>query len=192
MKKLNCSQKTNPEITTNTLSFISINIIVLITFILFSACSRPLEPVDAAEEEKVKTELKDRSFRQFDPNRDADKRKGVIIDFFDDFEGNVINLWGQYAEGGHALKEWEIFAKDYRVEKGGSEYRLYFEDPHSHQNLPSVCDDCIETKGVSISIRNLYDRDKIEFKINDENGSLPSPFPVFKSWTNFREDELFD
>ncbi len=192
MNKLNYLQKTTPALVTNKLSFISIKFIVLMTFVFLSACTNPLEPVDSAEEEKVKTELKDRSFRQFDPEKDADKRKSVIIDFFEDIEGNIISMWSQYAEGDYVLKEWEIFAKDYRVEKGGSEYRLYFEDPHSHQNLPSICENCIETKGVSISIRNLYNKDKIEFKINDQNSSLPTPFPVFKSWTDFSEDEYFD
>lgn len=192
MNILNYSQRTISAIATNKFTLISIKFIILMTIVFLSACTNPLEPVDSAEEEKVKTSLEDRSFRQFDPEKDAERRKSVIIDFFHDIDGNIISMWGQYAEGNHALKEWEIFAKDYRVEKGGSEYRLYFEDPHSHQNLPSKCDDCIETKGVSISIRNLYDKDKIEFKINDENGSLPAPFPVFKSWTEFREDEYFD
>ena len=164
----------------------------LMVVLLLISCSNPLKPVDSEEEERVKTELRDRSFRQFDPEKDASKRKGVIIDFFDDSKGNIINLWGQYAEGEYALKEWEIFSKDYRVEKGGSEYRLYFVDPKSHQNLPAVCDDCIETDGVTISIRNLFDADKIQFKINDEEDNLPSPFPVFKSWTDFNEDEYFE
>ena len=30
------------------------------------------------------------------------------------------------------------------------------------------------------------------FKLNDPDKRLPSPFPVFKSWTKFREDEYFD
>jgi hypothetical protein len=175
---------------TNITTLLLSAILILISFIYVS-CGNPLEPVDSEEEERVKSELKDRSFRQFAPSIDALKRKGVILDFIDG-EGQIISLWAQYAEGDTALREWEIFAKDYRVEKAGSEYRLYFNTPRSHQILPNECDNCIETEGISISIRNLFDSEKIQFKLNDEDGILPSPFPVFNSWTNFNEDEYFD
>ncbi len=174
----------------NISTFLRYAILVLIAFVYMS-CGNPLEPVDSEEEAQVKSELKDRSFRQFDPSKDAEKRKGVILDFFDR-EGQIISLWAQYAEGETALKEWEIFAKDYRVEKAGSEYRIYFEEPRSRQILPNECENCLETAGISISIRNLYNSEKIQFKLNDEDGILPAPFPVFKSWTNFNEDEYFD
>lgn len=174
----------------NISTFLFSAILILISFVYFS-CSNPLEPVDSEEEGRVKSELKDRSFRQFAPSKDAIKRKGIILDFFDN-NNKIISLWAQYAEGDTALKEWEIFAKDYRVEKAGSEYRIYFEDPRSHEILPTQCDNCIETEGISISIRNLFDSEKIQFKLNDEDSILPSPFPVFKSWTNFNEDEYFD
>ncbi|MCY4402654.1 MAG: hypothetical protein OXD54_08785 [Candidatus Poribacteria bacterium] len=176
----------NINVAVNTLS------VILIVFSLFlGSCVNPLEPVDSGEEEKVKSELKDRSFRQFAPSKGAIKRKGVILDFFENEEKNI-SLWSQYAEGDTAINEWEIFANDYRVEKGGSEYRLYFTSPNSHQNLPNKCDNCIETKGISISIRNLFDSEEIEFRVNDPENSLPSPFPVFTSWTRFSEDEYFD
>ena len=158
---------------------------------LLISCANPLEPVDIEEEERVKSELQDRSFRQFAPSKDALKRKGVILDFFDN-DRQIINLWAQYAEGYTALNEWEILAKDYRVEKSGSEYRLFFESPSSYQNLPNTCDNCIETEGISISVRNLFDKDKIEFRINDPDERLPIPFPVFNTWTKFSEDEYFD
>ncbi len=174
----------------NISTFLFSAILILISFVYMS-CGNPLEPVDSEEEAQVKSELKDRSFRQFAPSKDAMKRKGVILDFFDG-EGQIINLWAQYAEGDTALKEWEIFAKDYRVEKAGSEYRIYFQEPRSRQILPNECNNCLETEGISISIRNLYNSEKIQFKLNDEDGILPSPFPVFKSWTNFNEDVYFD
>lgn len=174
----------------NISTFLFFTTLILLSFVYMS-CGNPLEPVDSEEEARVKSELKDRSFRQFDPSKDAGKRKGVILDFFDS-EGQIISLWAQYAEGETALKEWEIFAKDYRVEKAGSEYRIYFQEPRSRQILPNECDNCIETEGISISIRNLFDAKKVQFKINDEDGILSSPFPVFKSWTNFNEDEYFD
>ncbi len=164
--------------------------LILLSSILLS-CGNPLEPVDNEEEERVKAELKDRSFRQFAPSVGAVKRKGVILDFFDN-EDKIISLWAQYSDGDTAINEWEIFANDYRVEKGGSEYKLYFEEPNSHQNLPNKCDNCIESEGISISVRNLFDNDKIEFKLNDPDDSLGSPFPVFKNWTRFNEDEYFD
>jgi hypothetical protein len=103
--------------------------ILMFTCLFVSSCDNPLEPVSSEEAEQVKAELDNRSFRQFDPSKDANKRKGVILDFF-----NGIELWAQYAEGTTALNEWSITAKDYRIEKGGSEYRIYFETPRSEQN----------------------------------------------------------
>ena len=158
-----------------------------VTCLIFSSCTTPLQTVSSEEEEKIKAELNDRSFRQFDPSKDADKRKGVIIDFF-----NGISLWAQYAEGMYALDEWEILADDYRVEKGGSEYRLYFQAPRSAQIIPTECENCIETTGISISVQNPFDSEKIRFKLNIENDNFPRPFPVFESWTKFNEDEYFD
>ena len=147
----------------------------------------PFELVDIAEAERVKRELNDRSFRQFTPSKDASPRKGVILDFFDG-----ISLWAQYAKDGHAVNEWEITAKDYRVEKGegGSEYNIYFNQPSSVQEFPTKCKNCIQISEVSISIRNVFDREKISFKVNDPNNRLPLPFPVFRSWTKFNEDEV--
>ncbi len=165
--------------------------IPIIICLFLISCANPLEPVDIEEEERVKSELQDRSFRQFAPSKDALKRKGVILDFFDN-DKQIINLWAQYAEGDTALNEWEILAKDYRVEKSGSEYRLFFESPSSHQNLPNTCDNCIETEDISISVRNLFHKNKLEFRINDPNERLPIPFPVFNTWTKFSEDEYFD
>ncbi len=191
MERLNTLHQIYKKVSIKNIStFLCFAILILISFVYMS-CGNPLEPVESEEEERVKSELKDRSFRQFDPSKDAGKRKGVILDFFDS-EGQIISLWAQYAEGETALKEWEIFANDFRVEKAGSEYRIYFEEPRSRQILPNECSNCIETEGISISIRNLYNSEKIQFKLNDEDDILPSPFPVFNSWTNFNEDEYFD
>lgn len=162
------------------------SMLACICLILFS-CANPLLPVDSDEEELVKTELKGRSFRQFDPSKDANIRKGVIVDFFDG-----VRLWAQYAEGNTALNEWEIFSDDYHIEKNGSEYRIHFQAPRSTQILPTRCDNCIETLEVSISIQNLFDSEKIQFKLNINNDDFPRPFPVFESWTTFNEDEYFN
>ncbi len=161
------------------------------TLLIWSSCGEgPFHPVSGTEEEEIKIALKDRSFRQFDPDDiDASPRKAVILDFFDGIE-----LWTQYSEGKYAINEWKIFAEDYRIEKAenGSEIKIYFNEPRSMRVLPNQCEDCIETIGISISIRDVFDGGKMSFKLNNPDKILPSPFPVFQSWTKFREDEYFD
>ena len=191
MKKINAFDKTYLCLNDLHLIFSRVKTILVFICIILISCANPLEPVDIEEEERVKSELQDRSFRQFAPSKDALKRKGVILDFSDN-ERQKISLWSQYAEGDTALNEWEITAKEYRVQKSGSEYRLFFESPNSHQILPNQCDDCIDAEGVSLSIRNLYNDEKIEFKINDPDERLPIPFPVFNTWTKFSEDVYYD
>ena len=150
-------------------------------------------PVSAEKEQQIKAALQDRSFRQFDPSVDASPRKGVVLDFFDG-----ITLWAQYAEDGHAVDEWQISAADYRLEEAGNakfqgaEFVIRFEDPGSSQLFPEECEDCIPTGGFSISVRNVFDSERISFRLNDEKNQLPPPFPVFGSWTRFREDEYFE
>ncbi len=150
-------------------------------------------PVSAEEEEQIKAALRDRSFRQFDPSVDASPRKGVVLDFFDG-----VSLWAQYAEDGHAVDEWQISAADYRLEKAGeakfqdAEFVIRFEGAESSQLFPDECTDCIPTGGFSISVRNVFDSERISFRLNDEENQLPPPFPVFGSWTRFREDEYFE
>ena len=158
-------------------------------FIFLSCDNIPFEMISELEADQIKAVLEDRSFRQFDPDVDASPRKGVILDFF-----NGISLWAQYAEGDYAINEWEIRAHDYRVERAsdGSEIKIYFIEPRSTRILPNRCENCIETVGISISIRDVFDSDRIAFKLNDPDNSLPSPFPVFQSWTKFKEDEYFD
>ncbi|MCY3764831.1 MAG: hypothetical protein OXH06_05320 [Gemmatimonadetes bacterium] len=163
----------------------------LCTLLIATSCGRngPFEPVSGDEEERIRTTMNGRSFRQFDPSKDASPRKGVILDFT-----RGINLWAQYARDGHAVNEWEVGANDYRIEKAGngSEFRISFVRPNSAQSFPDKCANCIQTSGVSISIRDVFDSGKISFKVNDPDGNLPLPFPVFKSWTKFSEDEYFD
>lgn len=139
--------------------------------------------------ERVVATLANRSFREFDPSRDADKRKGVILNFFDGIE-----LWAQYSEGRYALAEWQINADSYSVEgrEDGSEITLYFNDPRGVQILPEGCETCVDTHGVSVSVMNVFDSERIALKVNDPYGVLRSPFPVFNSWTRFSEDEYFD
>lgn len=156
--------------------------------LLLNSCRNPLTLVLGDERNDVLLQLEDRSFRQFVPSKDADKRKAVIIDF-SNHQNSKMQLWGQYAEDGNAINEWEISDEEVLVYKNDTFYELSFITPSTHQTFPVECDDCIITSGVSISIRDLYDDDKIEFRINDEDKVLPPPFPVFSSWTRFIEDE---
>lgn len=165
-------------------------ILLAFTLSILASCDNiPFEMISESEEDAIKAVLNDRSFRQFDPDVDASPRKGVILDFF-----NGISLWAQYAEGRYAINEWEIRADDYRIQRAsdGSEIKIFFIEPSTTRILPSQCENCIETAGISISIRAVFNSERITFKLNDPHNSLPSPFPVFESWTKFREDEYFD
>ena len=64
-------------------ALISIGLVFIL--LIWSSCGEgPFHPVSETEEEEIKMALKDRSFRQFDPDDiDASPRKGVILDFFD-------------------------------------------------------------------------------------------------------------
>ena len=101
-------------------------------------------------------------------------------------------MWAQFGDDGHGSYEWEFTADDYHVEWTGdaSEIVLFPAAVMSLQRFPDPCSDCIPTSGVSVSVRNVFDSDEIAFRINDPNNVLPLPFPVFNSWTHFREDEI--
>ena len=175
--------------------------ILLISVLLFaSSCGSdgPFQPVGEDDGEQIKEALNNRSVRQFVPSKDASPRKAVILDFFDG-----IRVWTQYSKDGHAVNEWEIAAQDYRILKIGnnhrigrggydSEFMIYFDNPRSAQQFPTKCENCIEVSEFSISIRDPLDSNKISFKLNNPNNKLPLPFPVFESWTKFKEDEYFD
>ena len=166
------------------------SILLVFTLSVLASCGDiPFELISESEEDAIKAVLNDRSFRQFDPDVNASPRKGVILDFF-----NGVSLWAQYAEGNYAINEWEIRSDDYLIERAsdGSEIKIYFIEPSSMRILPTQCDNCIETAGISISIRDVFDSERITFKLNNPDNSLPSPFPVFQSWTKFREDEYFE
>ena len=139
--------------------------------------------------ERVAEELRDRSFRQFEPSRDANPRKAVIISFLSGF-----SVWAQYAEDGHALNEWEVVADEFQVVPGdsGSEVTTRFVELRAAQLLPVECGDCVDVSDLSISVVNVFDADKIVFKLNDPGRGLPSPFPVLEQWTRFNEDQTFD
>ncbi len=66
---------------------------------------------------------------------------------------------------------------------------LYPVAPRTRQQFPTECVACIDVTSVSVSVRNVFDPDRIAFRLNDPDGVLPLPFPVFAQWTEFREDE---
>ena len=165
-----------------------LSVVVLLTVFACISCT-PLKPAAETDRFEILTTLQDRSFRKFEPSVDADKRKGVVLDFF-----GPVRIWAQYAVGDHAIDEWEIFAHDYRIERNDdfSVVIIHLEGADSRRILPSDCEGCIPTVGVSISIRDLFRDDKIAFKVNDPNSVFPSPFPIFNSWTRFPEDEYLN
>ena len=159
-----------------------------VALVISSVCAgaEPPEPIEA-DPDRVQAELDGRSFRRFEPDRDADERKGVVLDFSDG-----VTLWAQYAEDGHVVSEWEVRASTYRVESRGEEVTITFVDPSACRQFPEECSACVDTSSVSISIRDVFDAGGIRFRIDDPDGVLPSPFPVFGSWTRFEEDEYLD
>ena len=151
-----------------------------------SGCDADGAEITEADKERVVEELQGRSFRQFDPHLDVSPRKAVILDFT-----VGITLWAQYSEEGLAVNEWRSLQRATALKGAGP-------------SIPSastsrVCTGvslgvrhCVPTSGVSISVRDLFNEEKISFKLNDPDKVLPSPFPVFGSWTKFNEDEYFN
>ena len=174
-------------------SYLRWQLLFILTLALFTGSAygpaTPAQPVSGKEAGRIKAELQDRSFRQFEPSKDASPRKGVILDFF-----GPVSIWAQYAEDERAVNEWEIVSNGYRIEQHGdsSEITIFLVEPRSIQTLPTKCAGCVSTGGVSISIRDVFDSAKISFKLNDPDGVLPPPFPVFRSWTRFAEDEILN
>ena len=128
--------------------------------IMLSCGGSVQEPVSGPEEERIKSELSGRSFRQFEPSKDSSPRKGVILEFF-----NGIRLWAQYAEDGHAKYEWEIYSTDYRIESRGEGFPhrgLIRQSKVDMQGFPTECENCIETSG-SVYLHQGYFRQRKDF-----------------------------
>lgn len=150
---------------------------------VLGACTVSHQPDPIAPGDVI-SELEGRSFRQFDPSLDGSPRKAVVLDFSDG-----MSLWAQYAEGDSAVHEWEIHSEHVSVQVAGGVATLSMVAPGSRREFPARCENCIRTDGVSVSVRNVLRREEIEFRLNDPDGVLPSPFPVFDTWTRFREDQ---
>ena len=159
-------------------------LVALVAVLALTTCSSA--GGDRIVAEDVIQELEGRSFRQFDPSVDGSPRKAVVLDF-----SNGMSLWAQYAED-VATHEWEIYSREVRVEVSGNVATITMVDPRSRQMFPSQCESCIPTDGVSVSVRDYRRRDEIAFRLNDPQGVLPTPFPVFGTWTRFHEDEPMD
>lgn len=146
-----------------------------------------LNSSEEANAQNVREHLSGRTFRQFVPAKDASPRRAVVLDFTDG-----LGLWAQYAESGNAISEWEITASEYWVKSFGrkSPATLTPVFPETHQLLPAECRDCIDTAGVTVEVRNVFDPEEIEFRVRDPHRKLPMPFPVFNDWTKFQEDEI--
>ena len=165
--------------------------LMVIVLLVASSCNRaaPLSIASEGDRLEIMATLQDRSYRRFEPDIDAERRKGVILDF-----SGGVNLWAQYAVGDFAVDEWEIAARKYRIDRSSdfSEVIIHLEGASSRRTLPEECTDCIPTTGVSISIRDVFEGEDTRFRINDPHGALPSPFPLFESWTEFPEDEYLN
>ena len=153
---------------------------------MLAACAVSPGPEPPAAED-VSAELEGRSFRQFEPSRDGSPRKAVVLDFH-----NGMQLWAQYAVGDVAVHEWTIYSEDVSVEISSGVATLTMVAPRSRREFPSQCESCIPTDGVSVSVRDVLRPEAIAFRLNDPGGVLPSPFPVFDTWTRFIEDEVLE
>ena len=166
---------------------------VLVTVWGLSGCGEGSDstPLDADRSQVIKGELEGRSFRQFDPSRDGSPRKAVILDFSGE---SRVSVWAQFAEDDRAIHEWEIVSEDFQLtgSADGSKVTVLLGQSTSERLLPSPCRHCIDATGVSVGIRDVFDPDRIAFRITDPEGVLPLPFPVFESWTDFVEDEYFE
>lgn len=159
-----------------------------------SSCDNPLEweifswqlvsPGDAA---RITAHLDGRVFRQSDPSQNADTRKTITIDFNDG-----LSLRAQYTEGGNTVDDWRVWQDFYWMEKAHGEpvYRFDWLNPTVQSPFPEECEDCIERfSGLTVLVRDYFKKDEILFALWDSAGQVPSPLPVFESWTRFVEDE---
>ena len=161
--------------------------------IAVSACARnPValedfvwELVSVHDASQVKGHLAERVFRQWDPSRGADRSKAIVLDFT-----KGLKVGAQYSEAGGVVDEWEVYQDGYWIEKAFDQpvYRFEVRQPTVHRRLPEECMNCIDTQGLIVLVRDFGDADEIQFALVDSVGHLPSPFPVFESWTRFVED----
>ncbi|MDE2762251.1 MAG: hypothetical protein OXQ94_00265 [Gemmatimonadota bacterium] len=158
-----------------------------------SACKNPVawedytwRFVSLTDAAHVTAHMEGRVFWEFDGSRDAEHRKGIELDFYDG-----LSLRALYYRNGDLVDDWKVFHDYYWIEKahGLPIYRFDFRNPTVQRTLPRECEDCIDTSGLIILVRDYGKKDEIQFSLVDSAGHLPSPFPVFRSWTRFVEDD---
>lgn len=158
-----------------------------------SSCDNPLEPelfswqlVKPQDAARISAHLDGRVFRQFDPSRNAETRKSIVIDF-----NGGLSLRAQATQGGNTVEDWRVWDSFYWMEKAHGEpvYRFDWRGPNVERLLPEKCEDCIDTTGLVILVRDYFKKDEILFALWDSAGHVPSPLPVFENWTRFVEDE---
>ena len=138
-----------------------------------SGAPRAFVLVPEMDEREIKAAPAGRSFRQFDPSKDAPPREGMIVEFFDG-----VGLGPQYSERGRALGEWEIVSSDYRIEQAAARWSgSAFASPRSERSFPAACTNCVESPRVSVAIQDVFHADRIRFRVDDLQHGWPSPFP---------------
>ncbi len=170
---------------------------LLLATISVSACKNPVawedyvwRFVSLQDAAQVTAHMESRVFWQFDGARDAEHRKGIELDFH-----SGLALRALYYRNGDLVDDWKVFHEYYWIEKAHGQpiYRFDFRNPTVQRTLPRECEDCIDTAGLIILVRDYGRKDKIQFSLADSladrDGRLPSPFPVFRSWTRFVEDD---
>lgn len=161
--------------------------------VTMSACQNPVDWeafvwrfVSLEDAARVTAHLDSRVFWQFDGPKDADHRKGIVLDF-----RGGLGVRALYSRNGDPVDDWKVFQRYYWIEKAQGEpvYRFDFRNPTVTRTLPEECEvDCIDTKGLIVIVRDYGNKEEIQFSLADSVGHLPSPFPVFRSWTRFVED----
>ena len=173
--------------------------LILVTTTI-SACRNPVDWqayvwrfVSLQDAAQLTAHLEGRVFWQFDGSKDAEHRKGIELDFH---EG--LSMRALYSRNGDLVDDWRVFDRYYWIEKAHGQpiYRFDFRGARTvRRTLPRECEgeDCIDTSGLIIMVRDYGKKDEIQFSLADSlagaEGQLPSPFPVFRSWTRFVEDD---
>ena len=56
---------------------------------------------------------------------------------------------------------------------------LYPVGPRTLEQFPNECETCIDAASVSVSMRDVFDPERIGFRVNHPEGILPVPVLVF-------------
>lgn len=138
----------------------------------------------------LKQELSGRSFRRLIPSIDADQRTAVILDFH---QGMRIQV--QLSEERISVFECEFGTEAMQAEAGPSASGvtlLFAGTANIHDDISINCESRDRLEAVSVSIRNLFDRDRMRFRLNDPHQALPAQFLILGSWAEYPEDEVVD